>query len=776
MKKAITLIAAIALMSGAFAQLSTSRQMTKKELVKNHWNTMHAAKVTGNPIWGDTMSYCGNETFYTSVGVGSTTGNIYWGIKIEAAALVGRNTIEAVQFFVPGGDNGIGTFTMTIHVGSPTATAALTQAINTTAADTMTWYTIDLTTPLAITQGSDLYVCFHNTGLPYPAAAITANTYDNGKYASIDGTSWDLVSNLGVDATWMIRAISDTHIELPPVVNIEGPATVRMNDTVVFTAVSANADSYSWTVSADYYSASGNTLTVMWATDGLMTVSVDATNTAGTTTESMDVNVVDCSDIIDDFPFVEHFEAPIPCWTMISNDPANDDDFGITSTEAFQGTSSFGFSSYTTATSGDYNQFLITPEIELPSTGEYMVSFWYYAEASSDAFRVMASSTTADTAAFITLLDMPTVATTEEWVEARILLPTGTKYICINYYGDWAYYLYIDDLTIGTLSAPDLAISGTTSVGTGNAAYFHAASTLASSFSWTVDGAVQSETGADLTYTFTTVGTHTVEVSATNSVGTATDSMTVDVFNCDGNTLPYTPDFSEGLHCWTSRSDAEEGLGWFPSIEMFESNPVGQVLSMSGEIVWGMFYMGADVDNWLISPNITMPGEGTYDLCWKAMTYSADYPNDHYAAYLIAEDGTETILREETLTAQNTSFVQRAVTIPSSVSGTFKVAFRHWDSENGYVLILDDIKIVESGSVGITDAEAATVAVYPNPASQVLNVQAEGLQRVEMLDMAGRTVLTTSSSRIALGGVAAGIYMVRVTTASGIHTEKVVVK
>lgn len=774
-KKVMFFAAALMLVSGAFAQLGTSRQMTAKELHKMQLSNTKSAKVTGNPIWGDTMSYCGDELFYSGVGMGNTTSTMYWAIKIEAAALVGRNTIEAVEFYVPEGDNGIGTYTMSICEGAPTATPRLTQSVTTTAADTLSWYTITLATPLTITQDSDLYICFQNTGIPYPAASINGNSYDNGKWASLDGTTWDLVSNLGVDCTWMIRAISDTHIELPPVLSIEGPATVRMNDTVVFTAVSPNADSYTWNVTADYTYESGNTITAMWATAGSVTVAVDATNTAGTSSATYSVNVIDCSQTIDDFPFVENFEAPIPCWTMISNDPANDDEFGLTSEEAYQGVSSFGFSSYDRA--DDYNQYLITPEIELPAAGEYMVSFMYNAYSTGDAFRVMASSTTTDSAAFTTLMDMPTVAITDTWAEARVQLPAGTKYVCINYYGDYAYFLWIDDLTISTLSEPDLAISGTTSVGTGMTATFHAASTMVNTFSWSVDGAAQSESGADLNYVFTTVGTHTVTVSATNSIGTTTDSMTVEVFSCDGTTLPYVADFSEGLHCWSNRSDAEEGMGWFASVDMFESDPVGQVLSMSAESILGMFMMDVNIDNWLISPVIAMPAESSYDLTWKVMAYTSSYPTDHYAAYVIAEDGTETMIYEETLGPQNTSFSQRVASLPAGISGNFQVAFRHWDCQGGYVLILDDIQIVNAGTVtGIDNADAANVAIYPNPANQMLNVQAEGLQKVEMLDMSGRTVMTTSESRINLDGIASGIYMIRVITGNGIHTEKVIVK
>ena len=770
MKKHLVIFAAVILMvSGAYAQMTTSRQMTAKELHKMQLNTAkQSAKITGNPIWGDTMSYCGNEPYYT--GVGTNGSGVYWGIKLEADALVGRNTIEAVQFFVGDASNGIGSYTMTIRQDSLTATPLLTENITTTAADTMAWKTITLATPLAIAQGHDLYVCLYNASLPYPAAAITANNYDNGKWASVNGTEWDLVSNLGVDATWMIRAISDTHIELPPFVSIEGPATVRMNDTAVFTAVSPNADSYSWNVTADYTYESGNTITVVWESDGLMTVEVSATNTVGTTTASMDVDVIDCSDAIDEFPYTETFEAPIPCWSTISNDPANDDAFGITDEVAYQGVSSFGFSSYNTA--DDYNQYLISPEIELPTTGDYMVSFRYYAYSNGESFRVMVSSTNTNISSFTTLYEMESTPMTEEWVEARVQLPQNTKYICINYYGDWAYFLYIDNLAITTLSEPDLLLSGVNTIGTGVPTTYSVLSSMANTFSWSVDGVAQSATGTTLSYTFDTPGNHTVEVSATNSVGTATESLTVDVFDCRGTTLPYAPDFTESLGCWYNNAQGESESGWYLCSE---AGIDGQIYSMSAQSIFGMFMSDLYPDNWVISPSIAMPANGSYDLTWKVMTYASEYPTDHYAAYVIAEDGTETMLHEETLAAHNNHFAQRVANIPANVNGNFRVAFRHFDTEGGYVLILDQIQIVEAGTVtGIDNVAANGISVFPNPVSSELNISGEGVQKVELMDLTGRVVLTSSATKMNIADIAAGMYMVRVTSANGISVTKIV--
>ncbi len=790
MKKIFTIIAALALLASAGFAQSNARRLTEKDMAnispvsifKSNVNKVVAPVTTPTPTPKNITSFPWTEDF--------ETGTAPAGFTFIDADNDGFNWDPAYLFNEGAGHNGSNGMIASASYDNNSASALtpdnwmILPAFEIPASGTdftLRWFE----------KGQDPNYCDEVYSVYISTTGSTVSDFTTAVLTSTATGDWvkktvSLASYAGQTIYIAFRHhnvtdmffldIDDIRIggPEPPELSISGPVTVRMNEAATFTAAT-DVTSLTWYVDGSTETETGLSLTYTFTTDGQHTVVAEATNSAGSAFDTIDLNVVDCSEIIDDFPYVENFESEVPCWIMISNDPTNDDEFGVTSEEAFQGLSSFGFSSYSSA--DDYNQYLITPEIDLPTTGDYMVSFWYNAYASGDAFRVMGSTTTNDTTAFTTLLDVPTVGVTGEWVEARILLPQGTKYICINYYGDWAYYLWIDSLVITTLSEPDLTVSGTTSVGTGNPAYFHAASTLANTFSWTVDGVAQSETGADLTYTFTTAGTHTVEVSATNSVGTATDDMTVEVFNCDGITLPYTPDFSEGLHCWVSRSDADQGMGWFPSIDMFESNPVGQVLSMSGDIVWGMFYMQADVDNWLISPNVTMPAEGSFDLTWKVMTYSADYPTDHYAAYIIAEDGTETMIYEETLGPQNTNFAQRVAPIPANINGNFKVAFRHWNSENGYVIILDDIQIVAGGTVtGIENASDINVAVYPNPASQMLNVKAEGLQKVEMMDLAGRTVLTTAASHINLNGIASGIYMVRVTTANGIHTEKMVVK
>ena len=79
--------------------------------------------------------------------------------------------------------------------------------------------------------------------------------------------------------------------------------------------------------------------------------------------------------------------------------------------------------------------------------------------------------------------------------------------------------------------------------------------------------------------------------------------------------------------------------------------------------------------------------------------------------------------------------------------------------------------------VAINEAEEeAQVAIYPNPTSGLLKVKADGLQRVELMDVTGKTIATTTSSTVDLTPMAAGVYMLRVVTDKGATVQKVVRK
>ena len=76
----------------------------------------------------------------------------------------------------------------------------------------------------------------------------------------------------------------------------------------------------------------------------------------------------------------------------------------------------------------------------------------------------------------------------------------------------------------------------------------------------------------------------------------------------------------------------------------------------------------------------------------------------------------------------------------------------------------------------VDEVASATLSVYPNPATEVLYVNAENLNRVEIYDMTGRNVMTTTMSVVDLRGMETGVYFVTVRTENAAKTTKLVVK
>ena len=681
MKKVFTLIAAIAMLAtSSFAQAGNKEVSPLK--ASNGLVTRvakHNAKVTGNPYWEDTMSYCLNAPFSSAVGVGSTTADVYWAIKIESAALAGRSNITDVEFYV----YTEGTYDLSLVQGSASGTPLYTQTVTAAITDTMAWKTVHFTTPVAISQTQDLWVVMHNIGVQYPAAGVVGNSYDNGKYISLDGATFNLVTDYSLDYTWMIRVVSDTYTPQPPSIAVDGPATVLMGQAATFTA-NTTVSTIGWYVDGTVQSSTGSTLTYTFTTDGLHEVVAEATNTVGTSYDTLTVNVVDCSQPVT-LPYTEGFESDIPCWTMVSADPANDNRFGVfTGTTAYAGQGYFQFSSYSTAPNG-YEQYLISPELNLTSGNDAAVSFWYKCYNAGDIFDVLVSTTTADTSAFTTVLGTALYAA--DWTFAAYQLPAATKYVALKYYGDYAYYTYIDNFTFAELAEPVVTLDGPDTIGTGITAIYTANVNMADTAIWYVDGNDMNVTGDTLVHVFTTAGTHTVVIEATNAIGSASDTIVVDVYSCDGITLPYNPTFGADLGCWFSESRLEES-GWFTA--QSASLTEGQVYSVSAQnSIFGMFSI--DHDNWLYSPFIEMPATGSYEVSWSVKPYNANYAGDHYGVYVITGTDT-TIVFEETLNSNMTGFEARTAAIPA-VTGDFRIAFRHWESEGGYVILLDQIAV-----------------------------------------------------------------------------------
>lgn len=74
----------------------------------------------------------------------------------------------------------------------------------------------------------------------------------------------------------------------------------------------------------------------------------------------------------------------------------------------------------------------------------------------------------------------------------------------------------------------------------------------------------------------------------------------------------------------------------------------------------------------------------------------------------------------------------------------------------------------------VAENETIAVALYPNPVKGRLTVKAENLQSVEIYNLVGQLVLTTTSSVIELDGLNQGVYFVRVSADGQTVTKRIV--
>lgn len=553
-----------------------------------------------------------------------------------------------------------------------------------------------------------------------------------------------------------------------PYVTLSAPAYAKVNQAATFTAVSGNAGSYAWTVDGTAVTETSNTLSYTFATSGTHSVQVVATNTVGSTSASATIEAIEC-EAIATIPYTEDFENHIICWDTISMNHANDAYFGIVAASeagvaAHSGNNVFQFSSY--ADANDYNQYLITPEISI-AEGSVAVKFWYRGYNEADAFRVLYSTTGNQPADFThELANFATVPTTQ-WTLFGISLPTEAKYVAINYYGEYQYFLYIDDFEITALSAPSATISGPAAAWVNNTVTFTANAVMADTYAWTVDGAAQSSTSNTLDVVFATAGIHNIELTVANSQGSATATATIEV-KAWGDTMYY------------DNGNFEDAVG------------------TGGEIYWGVKFNAADLQNRNYLTHVLFfaaeNGTGNYDV--RIYQGGDDAPQTLVAQqnYAVSQSMAwqDVLLNTSVqLDATKTLWVvlhTTSVEYPAAscaFDGNYNSSWASTDGvEWGSVQALSSgsidaswmIRAVTGSVAGIDEMEMSSMALYPNPTTGRINIVADGFQMAEVMDMNGRTVMTTNSTLVDLGNMANGIYMVRVITNNGIALQKVVKK
>lgn len=206
-------------------------------------------------------------------------------------------------------------------------------------------------------------------------------------------------------------------------------------------------------------------------------------------------------------------------------------------------------------------------------------------------------------------------------------------------------------------------------------------------------------------------------------------------------------------------SDQAEEQGWGPDMSLMLASFGYSLLPGNEQPLYP--------DNVIITPEIDLPDSGNISLNFLLGT-NVDYMNDHNFALYVFESSEGFNVDMIPFFEMNFAGISTAQEIDLDLSSyqgsTIKIAMRHYNSDEQFVLLLDDFNISLNSNLGVKDVNAPlSVKIYPNPVKEILNIKSnESVNKVEIYNTAGKLLLTSNSTQIKVSHLPAGAYFAKV--------------
>lgn len=608
----------------------------------------------------------------------------------------------------------------------------------------------------------------------------------NGYYCHIYGESWGLTIGMtNSQAVANIQALIANYPranQAPTSVNISGPDVVVAGTPATFTATYVSVDDVtgiSWDLSGGTpATATGTTATVTYATAGTYTISIDVTNTTGTTSGTKTITVRDAWAWGDEMSYSENNE--------------------YSSSVGAGGNITWGVMFPAEHMSG--RNYLTQVKLYAAYAGAYTLEVYQGGESAPQTLLHTQTTNVGAIEDYVTIdiigglqLD----PTKSLWI---VFSNTGVSYPAAgcSYVGDpngslvyfnevWSpvfelaaslnYTWMIKAVTSATAPAFDFVLSGSTTGLVGDVLNFSVAGPTDGTYNWTFqDGTPATATGMTASASWTTTGTYTVTVNGSSASGdNATHTLNVTINSCDNPILPLIEGFEDGLGCWTAVDNDGDGYNWTPADQMAFTPTAHTGSGVMCSPSWIREEGALNTDNWLISPKISIPAEGATIEWWSWGQDQSDFADHYYVRTSTSSNavadfhGTE---YEGAPTASRT-WEKHSRNLGAFAGQEIYVAFQHQCS-NMFWLFIDDVQITAGNHAGIDNADNVKVKISPNPTTDRVVVKGDNIQTVDIYDVTGAKIMTTNSHVIDMSGFANGVYMFRVSTANGVSNQKVV--
>ena len=609
----------------------------------------------------------------------------------------------------------------------------------------------------------------------------------SGYWCDVYGTDWGFGP---YDANEAVSAISALLTSSPaanqaPIVEIGGFTSAIVNNPATFTANIVSVDpvtDITWSATnGTPATGSDNNFSTTWSATGTETVTLSVTNTTGTTTATLNVNVMEWN-WGNEMSYSQNNEFTGNVGTGAGMT------WGVKFPASFMANRNYLENvKYYSANAGHItlSVYQTNPD-NFPAASDLLYQYTYAVSAVEDyvtfpIFDRVQLNTAKDLWIVMESNDIGYPATGVDFCGD----PNGsyvyfTWELIYNLAAGLNYTWMIKATTSETAPAMNVIVNGPTSGITGQPLTYTVTGPSAASYAWTFDGGTPANaTGTSVNVSFATPGSHNITVTATLDGETGSASTNVNIIECSLQTLPFRCGFesNENTECWTFFDADGDGYGWdldYWNGSNYHHNGTGVAGSASFINQVGVL----TPDNWMITPQIQVPAEGA-TLTWYVGGVDASYFSEHYTV-LVSTTGTNTTDFTNMVfdgNVANVNFTLKSLDISAFAGQNIYIAFRHCNSTDVYWMLVDDIEVIAGQHAGISNVTDATVQLYPNPTSNVLNINAEGVQEVSVIDINGRTVMTEKNvNTVNLSDLANGVYYVRVITNNGVATEKIVKK
>ena len=534
----------------------------------------------------------------------------------------------------------------------------------------------------------------------------------------------------------------------------------------------------------------------------------------------------------DDFPLVEGFEndfVPFGWQNNITNGTYAFDRRQSSSTPSAMphNESQYMARFYTYTNPEGCSAELVSPKLEL-NEHDNLVSFWMFRNSNpninrADRINVYYNSTpTSEGGQLLGTIHRctymePVVADEDDWYEYSFNFdsPTGYGFIIFEGVSGYGWDLLIDDIAIDNSSIdndPPTIVSVS-----GNQTYADTEMSLtlrvhdASAMPSTLEASYEIW-GVSHDLTFTRAGKGNYDYTATIPAydNHTSGTMTVRLEDVLGNSalsdeIPIRWDYQRPLLFETFEECSLFGLpeGWTT-----DGNPTWWDWTFQGTVYYTDYYEEEFVvaphrgdkqavlewdssespsaqDQTLITPvlSITRP---TVLQFWTWVQYGTD-GYDHFAVRVYdTYNGTW----EDKWDAADMPYGQInaydepiSIDLDDYIGRNIKIGFRGYNAVGEWLAFdwfVDDVKVVPTDTVDVSVNELAALRlnVYPNPAKDVVHIEAaQAIQMVQLMDIRGVVLEERKAGvnqvELSLEGYSEGVYVVRVVTEDGVATQKI---